>query len=205
MKKKYELPQLPFAYDALEPVISREIMELHHKKHHNAYVNNLNQAIVQWHEAESKGDLVGLTVAQKGIHFNGGGHINHSIFWQNLLPTDQGGGVLKDGTLKQEITHRYQTLEGMIEQFNSSAAALQGSGWVWLFYCNRRKTIGIMPCHNQDALQTLVPSLVPLLGIDVWEHAYYLQYKNARPEYLKNIWKVINWKDVQQRYDHARQ
>ncbi|MCH9704012.1 MAG: superoxide dismutase [Chlamydiae bacterium] len=194
----HELPKLPYSYDALEPVISKEIMELHHKKHHNAYVTNLNKALEAYESAELEEQIA----LQKAIRFNGGGHLNHSIFWTNLAPQNEGGGKPPEGELAEAINGRWGSLESFIEEFNAKAGPLQGSGWCWLAYSKKSRQLLIMTCANQDPLFATT-GLVPLLGIDVWEHAYYLQYKNARPEYLKNIWKVVNWANIAKRYKAA--
>ena len=193
-----ELPALPYEYDALEPVISREIMELHHGKHHQAYVNNFNKALIQAREAGAKQDLQKLIALHPTLRFNGGGHINHSIFWTNLAPKSQGGGTHPKGPLKTAIEAQWGSIENFIEKFNAMTAPLPGSGWGWLGYDPATKQLVITTCQNQDPLS--LKGLTPLLGIDVWEHAYYLVYKNARPAYLKAIWEVVNWANVEQRY-----
>ncbi len=196
--KQQTLPDLGYDYDALEPVISREIMELHHKKHHQAYVNNYNALSEKYAAAEAKGDTAAMIALQAGLKFNGGGHVNHSIFWTNLAPQNQGGGQPPTGPLANAINSQWGSLEGFIEKFNAKTGPIQGSGWGWLGYCPESKRLRIATCSNQDPLSTT--GLTPLLGIDVWEHAYYLQYKNARPEYLKAIWGVVNWANVAQRF-----
>ncbi|CDR32871.1 Fe-Mn family superoxide dismutase [Criblamydia sequanensis] len=202
MAKKYELPKLPYELNALEPVISSQIMDLHYNKHHLAYVNNLNAALEKYEEAQNKGDLDGMISAQGAIKFNGGGHINHSIFWTNLAPISQGGGEPPKGALLEAINKEFGSLDAFIQEFSAQTGAIQGSGWGWLGYNKKRKRLEIAVCPNQDPL--VLQNLIPLLGIDVWEHAYYLQYKNVRPDYLKNIWKIINWKNVEERYAKAQ-
>lgn len=197
-----KLPDLPYAYDALEPTISKEIMELHHKKHHNTYVTKLNEALKSLDDAKKNGDVEKIISLLGAIKFNGGGHINHSIFWTNLAPKSEGGGKLHDGPLATAINETFGSLENMIEKFNAMAAPLQGSGWGWLGYHKGTKSLVLETCQNQDPLST--KGLVPLLGVDVWEHAYYLQYKNVRPDYLKAIWDVVNWKNVEERFLNAQ-
>jgi Fe-Mn family superoxide dismutase len=197
----YTLPDLPYDYNALEPVISAEIMQLHHKKHHQAYVTNLNTALQKYHEAESKNDLATMIATQQAIRFNGGGHINHSIFWTNLAPVGKGGGEMVKGSLQQALQKDFGSLETFIEKFNALTVAIQGSGWGWFGYHKGNGHLVITTCANQDPLST--QGVVPLLGIDVWEHAYYLQYKNVRADYVKNIWKIVNWKNVEERYQKA--
>ena len=195
---KYELPQMPYDFGALEPVISGQIMELHYTKHHQAYVNNLNAALEKYAEAEKKQDVGAMIALQSAIKFNGGGHVNHTIFWTNLAPVGKGGGELPKGELAQAIQARFGSIELLIEKLSAMAVAIQGTGWGWLGFDAAKKELVIASCANQDPLSIL--GCVPLLGIDVWEHAYYLQYKNVRADYVKNIWKVVNWKNVEERF-----
>jgi len=197
----YTLPELPYDFSALEPVISAEIMQLHYLKHHQTYVTNLNTALEKYAEAASKNDVAAMIALQPAIRFNGGGHINHAIFWKNLAPTHKGGGEMDQGEFAKAVQAEFGSVEKFIETFTAQTVAIQGSGWGWLGYQKTTKRLLITTCANQDPLST--QGLIPLLGIDVWEHAYYLQYKNVRAEYLKNIWKVVNWKDVSERYTHA--
>ncbi|KAF3645627.1 Superoxide dismutase [Mn], mitochondrial [Capsicum annuum] len=160
------LPDLPYDYGALEPAISGKIMQLHHQKHHQTYITNYNNALQQLHDA---------------------------INW-NLAPTREGGGETLKGSLGYAINTNFGSLEAVIQRMNVEGAALQGSGWVWLGLDKKLKRLIIKTTANKDSLVIKGPNLVPLLGIDVWEHAYYLQYKNVKPDYRKNIWKVMNWK-----------
>jgi Fe-Mn family superoxide dismutase len=194
------LPDLPYDYSALEPVITAEIMELHHKKHHQTYVNTFNTLAEQLSDAESKSDVAKMIALQGGLKFNGGGHVNHSMFWKNLIPPKD--FVLPGGELAKAIEAEFGSVDNLISKFNPKTAAVQGSGWGWLGYNSETGRLQIATTANQDPLVT--QGLTPLLGIDVWEHAYYLQYKNVRPDYLKNIWKVVNWQDVGQRYEAAK-
>jgi Fe-Mn family superoxide dismutase len=198
MTQPYQLPELPYALDALEPTISAAIMKLHYEGHHKAYVNNLNKALVDLAEAEKKNDLSAIVALQSAIKFNGGGNLNHSIFWTNLAPKNAGGGELQKGPLADAINREFGSLEKFIELFSAKAVAIQGSGWAWLGYNKSMNHLEIATCDNQDPLVT--KGLIPLLGIDVWEHAYYLQYKNVRADYIKAIWGIINWKNVAERY-----
>ena len=202
MTQKFELPPLPYALGALAPVISEEIMNLHYNKHHQTYVTNLNKAVEQYAEAEQKNDLSTLISLQSAIKFNGGGHINHSIFWTNLAPIDQGGGEKPTGALADAIQETFGSFEKFVEVFSAKSVAIQGSGWGWLGFNKALKRLDIVTCENQDPLVT--KGLIPLLGIDVWEHAYYLQYKNVRADYVKEIWKIINWKNVSERFHKAQ-
>ena len=193
----FQLPELPFAYEALEPVISREIMELHHKKHHQSYVNNLNAALEKYHAAEKNGAVDQMIGLQSAIKFNGGGFVNHNLFWENLAPKGEGGEP--DGELLTKIEKHFGSLDKLIEEMSAKSAAVQGSGWGWLAMHPQKKCLCVITCQNQDPVST--QGLIPLLGIDVWEHAYYLQYKNVRPDYVKAIWEVINWKCVKKRFE----
>eukprot|EP00850_Spirogloea_muscicola_P003318 SM000013S26487 [mRNA] locus=s13:618564:620294:- [translate_table: standard] len=176
-------------------------MRLHHQKHHQTYVTNLNKALEQLEAAHGSEDLETEIALQGALKFNGGGHINHTIFWQNLAPPKEGGGELASGKLSSAIDSEFGSLASFKEKFNAAGAALQGSGWVWLGLHPEKKRLLITTTANQDPLS--MQGLTPLLGVDVWEHAFYLQYKNVKPEYLKNIWKVVNWKDVEARYELA--
>lgn len=199
-KNKHTLPDLPYDYNALEPTISAEIMKLHHGKHHAAYVNNLNVAEEKLAEALHKKDISAVIQQEAAIKFNGGGHLNHSIFWRNLTPS---GGGDPDGELLAAIKNSFSDVETMKQKMSNAAVAVQGSGWAWLAFCPESKRLLVRPTANQDPLQATT-GLVPLFGIDVWEHAYYLQYKNVRPDYVKAIWKVVNWKDVAERFSNCQ-
>ncbi|MDR3624404.1 MAG: superoxide dismutase [Chlamydiales bacterium] len=197
----YQIPNLPYEYEALEPVISAEIMRLHHTKHHQAYVNNLNSALEKYAEAEKKQDLSAMIALESAIRFNGGGHINHSIFWTNLAPKSKGGGEAPTGDLMDAIQMEFGTHQNFIDKFSGIATGIQGSGWAWLGYNKSTAQLTVATCTNQDPLST--QGLIPLLGIDVWEHAYYLQYKNVRADYVKAIWSIVNWKNVAERFNQA--
>lgn len=194
------LPDLEYDYGALEPVISGEIMELHHSKHHQTYVNNFNALLEQYAEAEAKQDHEKMIALQPGLRFNGGGHINHSIFWTNLSPPD-GEQRAPSGKLADLIDSEFGSFENFRSQFVAQTAAVQGSGWGWLGYDKSAGRVAFRACANQDPLAAT--GLVPLLGIDVWEHAYYLQYKNVRPDYLNAIWDIVNWSNVEERLGAA--
>lgn len=198
----YELPKLPYALNALEPVISEEIMNLHYNKHHAAYVANLNKALESYAEAEKKQDLAKMIQIDNAIKFNGGGHVNHSIFWTNLAPKSEGGGTPPSGALADAINEEFGSFDKFKEIFNTTTAAIQGSGWGWLGWCPKEKRLKIATCCNQDPLST--KGMIPLLGVDVWEHAYYLDYKNVRPDYLKAIWDIVNWANVAERFEKAK-
>ncbi|MDR2539283.1 MAG: superoxide dismutase [Chlamydiales bacterium] len=201
MSASYILPDLPYDFSALEPYISAEIMKLHHSKHHAKYVAELNVALEKYAEAERNNDLFTMIKLQQAIKFNGGGHLNHSIFWTNLAPAkDKGGkgGEMPEGELLKAIIGQFSSLDLLIKQLSSITIAIQGSGWGWLGYNPAEEKLVITTCDNQDPL--CLKKYIPLLGIDVWEHAYYLDYKNVRAEYVKNIFNVVNWKNVEERF-----
>ncbi|KAI0701098.1 manganese superoxide dismutase [Cytidiella melzeri] len=200
MSGQHTLPDLPYSYDALEPFISRQIMELHHKKHHQTYVNALNAAEQAYAKASTPKERIALQAALK---FNGGGHINHSLFWKNLAPAKSegkgNGGSLQDGPLKQAIEGQWHSLDAFKKEFNTTTAGIQGSGWGWLGLNPSTKRLEIATTANQDPLL----SLVPIIGVDVWEHAFYLQYLNVKVDYLNAIWSVINWEEAENRFKDA--
>jgi Fe-Mn family superoxide dismutase len=198
---KHTLPDLPYDYGALEPVISAEIMKLHHQKHHQTYVNNLNQAEEKLHNALAKNDVSTIISLEPVLRFNGGGHLNHAIFWTNLAPKSKGGEP--SGPLLEAIKRDFGSLENLRNTMSAATVGVQGSGWGWLGYNPTTKRLQVATCPNQDPLEATT-GLIPLFGIDVWEHAYYLQYKNVRPDYVKAIWDVANWKNVAERFTNAQ-
>jgi Fe-Mn family superoxide dismutase len=200
-KTSYQIPTLPYDFNALEPVISAEIMQLHYTKHHAAYVANLNAALEKYHEDEVKHDLAAMIAGSQVIKFNGGGHINHSIFWTILAPMAKGGGGAPKGDLLHMIEKNFGSFDSFKEKLSTSSTAIQGSGWGWLGYNKNLKRLEIATTANQDPLST--QGLTPVMGVDVWEHAYYLQYKNVRADYVKAIWQVFNWKNIEERFSKA--
>ena len=201
VRAKHTLPELPYSYGALEPAISGQIMEVHHAKHHQTYVNGLNNFETQTAEALAKGDVKTAISLQRGLNFNGGGHINHSLFWKNLAPTSQGGGQLDSGELRSAIDRDFGGLEELKSKFNAALAGIQGSGWGWLGYNAQNGRLDIITTANQDPLV----SHTPIIGVDTWEHAFYLQYKNDKATYFKNIWNVINFEEAEKRLVAAKQ
>ncbi|WP_207368169.1 superoxide dismutase SodA [Heyndrickxia coagulans] len=200
----YTLPQLPYAYDALEPYIDKETMNIHHTKHHNTYVTNLNKALEGHDDLASKSveDLISDLNAvpeeiRTAVRNNGGGHANHSLFWTLLSPN--GGGEPK-GALLDVINSKFGSFEKFKEQFAAAAAGRFGSGWAWLVVHNGE--LEIMSTPNQDS--PLSEGKKPVLGLDVWEHAYYLKYQNRRPEYISAFWNVVNWDEVEKLYEAAK-
>jgi len=192
--KKHTLPELGYDYKALEPIISAEIMELHHSKHHQTYITNFNAAEPQLQEALQKNDTSKIIALQGALKFNGGGHINHSIFWKNLSPNKSN----PSSDLTNQLNASFGSFDNFKKEFTAATVAVQGSGWGWLGYNKKTKNVQIATCFNQDPLEATT-GLVPLLGIDVWEHAYYLQYKNVRLNYVEAIFDVVNWEDVSAR------
>ncbi|CAE6441549.1 unnamed protein product [Rhizoctonia solani] len=200
---KVELPELPYAYNALEPYISAEIMTLHHKKHHQTYVNGYNAAtenlsrLVNEPAPSATRQQIAL---QSAIKFNGGGHINHSLFWKNLAPKSGAGGKLKEGPLLDIINRDFGSVDTFKNEFNAASLGIQGSGWGWYVYNTSSKRTEIITTPNQDPV---LPPYVPLFGVDMWEHAFYLQYKNVKPDYLAAIWNVINFEEAEKRLNEG--
>lgn len=172
--------------------------QLHHSKHHQAYVTNYNAAKEQLDEAVAKGDANKIISLQGALRFNGGGHINHSIFWKNLTPEK----TSPSDALQKAIIKDFKSLDNLKAELKVAAVGVQGSGWAWLGLNKKTGNLQVVQCPNQDPLQATT-GLVPLFGIDVWEHAYYLQYKNLRPNYVDAIFDIVNWKDVSERFSSA--
>jgi len=199
VRMKATLPDLSYDYGALEPAISGQIMELHHSKHHQTYVNSYNTAADQYAAAEASNDIASKIALQAAINFHGGGHLNHSLFWENLAPKNSGGGEPPSGELAKAIDTTYGSLEDFKKKFNTALAGIQGSGWAWLVKDSQTGNIVIQTYANQDPV---VGRYQPLLGVDAWEHAYYLQYQNRKAEYFTAIWDVINWKAAEKRFSN---
>ena len=199
MAKKYVLPELPYAYDALEPHISEEIMELHHSKHHQNYVNGANAALEKLEAARKDGSIAAVVTAlSKDLAFNLGGHTNHSLFWENLGPN---GGGKPTGALAAAIDADFGSFEEFQKHFAAAALGLQGSGWAVLAYDKIGERLVIEQMTDQQG--NLSIDLVPLLLLDMWEHAFYLQYKNVKADYVAAVWNVFNWDEVAARYAAA--
>ncbi|KAL3782414.1 hypothetical protein ACHAW5_010304 [Stephanodiscus triporus] len=196
------LPDLPYDYSALSPAISAETMELHHSKHHNAYVTNLNVALEKLDAAVSIGDVSSIVSLQGALRFNGGGHLNHSLFWENLCAVGR-SSFPTSGPLKDAVDSRFGDFESMKREVSAMCVGVQGSGWGWLGYDAKTGRVEAATCPNQDPLKATT-GLVPLLGIDVWEHAYYVDYRNVRPNYVNAIWDVIDWGKVEERLAAAK-
>lgn len=197
------LKHLPYEIGDLEPVVSGKLMDYHYGKHHRTYVNNLNKLIEQAMEASLTNDVRKQIDIQYALKFNGGGHLNHELFWDSLCAPKDSSRPEAGSRLEQYISHTWGDIDSFIARFNHLSTAVQGSGWGWLCYHKKTNRLKFKATPNQDQLSDVSPYLVPLLGIDVWEHAYYLDYRNARPTYLQEMWKVINWQVVAQRLDAA--
>jgi Fe-Mn family superoxide dismutase len=199
----FELPSLPYALDALAPHIDARTMEIHHGKHHNAYVTNLNAAIAGTDlEGKSLEELMKVAGSNAAVRNNGGGHWNHSLFWEILSPT---GGGLPTGELAAAIDAKFGSFDAFKETFNKAGATRFGSGWAWLCV-DSKKELCVCSSPNQDNPLMDVSDCpgTPILGLDVWEHAYYLNYQNRRPDYIAAFWNLVNWEEVSKRYAAAK-
>ncbi len=190
----HELPALPYAYDALEPYIDATTMELHHSRHHAAYVNGLNAAEKAMAEARASGDFALMQHWTKRAAFNGGGHFLHSMFWKVMAPPGDGGGGEPSGELRKQLERDFGSVEAFKKQFGAAATQVEGSGWGLLHYRPEDDRLIVLQAENQHKLTAW--NAFPVLGIDVWEHAYYLQYQNRRADYVQAWWNVVNWEQV---------
>lgn len=199
MPTPYTLPELPYDYSALAPHISGKIMELHHSKHHQAYVTGANTALEQLGAARESGDFAAVNKLEKDLAFNLGGHINHSVFWENLSPD---GGGDPEGELDAALADAFGSIDAFRAHFTATALGVQGSGWAVLAWDG----VGARPVIFQlfDQQGNVPLGVTPLLQLDVWEHAYYLDYLNVRADYVKAFWELVNWPDVQRRFTAAQ-
>ncbi|SFU08491.1 superoxide dismutase, Fe-Mn family [Algoriphagus locisalis] len=198
----FELPALPYATTALEPHIDAKTMEIHHGKHHNGYVTNLNNAIAGTElESKSLEELLQVAGSNTAVRNNGGGHYNHSLFWKIMSPT---GGGAPTGDLANAINAKFSNFDSFKEVFNKAAATRFGSGWAWLIL-TAAGTLEVVSTANQDNPLMDVAEIkgTPIIGLDVWEHAYYLNYQNLRPSYIAAFWNVINWDQANANYAEA--
>ena len=203
LEKTFELPELPYPYDALEPHIDRMTMEIHHGKHHRGYVDNLNKALQDLENvpASLEGILSKVSKYPVAVRNNAGGHYNHSMFWK--LMKFNGGGE-PQGKLAEAINDTFGSLDDFKTKFNEAALKHFGSGWAWLVVQNDRLDIGTTPNQDNPLMDLSEFKGTPILGIDVWEHAYYLKHQNKRVEYINDWWKVLNWKEVEKNYESAK-
>ena len=205
--KKYELPPLPYNYDALEPHIDARTMEIHHTKHHQTYTDKLNAALEKCPPEVQEKDIVEILSnldqvpadQKSAINFNGGGFDNHRIFWNNMKPN--GGGEPR-GSIADAINTSFGSFSDFKEKFSSTTILIQGSGWGWLAYNPSTNKVEYKAMPNQTSPRT--EGLIPLLGCDVWEHSYYLKYQNRRPDYVSAWWNVVNWEDVTNRFENIK-
>jgi Fe-Mn family superoxide dismutase len=192
---EYSLPDLPYDYGALEPHIAGEIMQLHHSKHHQTYVNGLNDALDKLAATREKGDFGAIVGLEKTLAFNLGGHVNHSIFWQNLSPD---GGGKPESELAAAIDDHFGSFDAFRAHFTATATTIQGSGWAILGWDTLGSRLLVHQLYDQQA--NLPAGQVPLVMLDMWEHAFYLQYRNVKPDYVKAWWNVVNWADAGDRF-----
>ena len=196
---EYTLPDLPYDYAALEPHISGAIMELHHSKHHATYVKGANSALEQLAEAREREALGTVTMLEKNLAFNLGGHVNHSVFWPNMSPE---GGDKPDGELAAALDEHFGSFDGFRRHFTASALGVQGSGWSILAWEPLGQRLVLEQVYDHQTNMTA--GMVPLLLLDMWEHAFYLQYRNVKPDYVEAWWNVVNWADAARRFEHAQ-
>ncbi|MDF1808622.1 MAG: superoxide dismutase [Phycisphaerales bacterium] len=201
--KKYTLPPLPYAYDSLKAVIDEETMRIHHNKHHAGYVRGLNSALnklraIRWDESDA--DLIQHW--QRQLSFHMGGHINHTLFWKGMLSEFDGGGGQPKGNLLAVINRDFGSFGKFTKQFKLAATKVEGSGWGWLVYEPMSNRLMISQMQNQQDM--LFAGAIPLLGVDVWEHAYYLKYQNRRADYVEGFMRIINWEEISRRFESAR-
>ena len=194
------LPPLSYSLNALEPILIGEVLEIHHGKHHKAYVDGYNKFGEELANALHKGDHFTAQKIIPKVNFHSGGHNAHTLYWENLAPMANGGGVLlgSDSPLTKGLNVSFGSTQKFIEEFNKKCGDIQGSGWCWLTINPLTKSLEIKSTEKHDSVT--VEGWEPLLTVDVWEHAYYLQYKNLKADYFKSIWKVINWRKVEERF-----
>ena len=203
---EHKLPKMPYAYDALEPHIDAETMEIHHTKHHQAYTNGLNDAWEGMSEENQDQGVIKILAdldqvkpeIRQAINFHGGGYVNHEMFWKSMAP---GAGGKPDGDVAKAIEKSFGSFDKFKEEFSNKTATIQGSGWGWLVYTPKSKNVEYKAMENQD--NPVIEQYVPLLGLDVWEHAYYIKYQNKRPDYIAAWWNVVDWEEINSRLSRA--
>ncbi len=196
---EHKLPELPYAYDALEPHIDAKTMELHHSKHHAAYVKGLNEAEAALAKARAANDFASVQALSKKAAFNGGGHFLHSLFWKVMAPAGKGGGGEPTGDLAARIARDFGSFAAFKAHFSAAAAGVEGGGWALLHYRPEDDRLIVLQAENQHKLSPF--GSTPILGLDVWEHAYYLKHQNKRADYVEAWWNVVNWTQVQANLD----
>jgi len=197
---EYELPPLPYAPDALEPYIDAQTMTIHHDKHHAGYVKGLNRALANLLQIRAgNADAALIAHWTNQLSFHGSGHVNHTLFWQGMAPPNKGGGGMPSGKLAAQIERDFGSFEQFLAQFKAAAASVEGSGWGWLVWEPIARQLLVLQMENQQKL--MMTGVVPILGIDVWEHAYYLRYQNRRAAYVDAFVNLINWPWAQRRFE----
>ena len=198
----YTLPDLAYDYSALEPFVAAEIMQLHHDKHHQAYVAGANTALEQLAEARDSGNLANVNKLEKDLAFNLGGHVNHSIFWTNLAPESDGGGGKPEGELAAAIDDNFGGFDKFQAHFTAAATGIQGSGWAVLSWDTIGEQLIIQQLFDQQS--NTAQGTIPVFQLDMWEHAFYLDYLNVKADYVKAVWNIANWANVAERFSTAR-
>ena len=201
MSDEYKLPDLPYAYNALEPYIDEATMRLHHGKHHAAYVAGLNAALKKLEDARAKGDFSAIQALSKAVAFHGSGHAMHALFWQVMCPSSQSKAPTS-GALYDALTRDFGYMDAFRKHFSEAAKTVEGSGWAVLAYEPIGKRLLVLQAENHQKLT--VQGSVPLLVLDVWEHAYYVKYQNRRAEYVDNFWNIVNWTEVEKKFLAAK-
>jgi Fe-Mn family superoxide dismutase len=196
--KLYSLPKLPYGYKDLEPHISEEQLQIHHEKHHQAYVTGANTILEKLDKARKEGTDLDMKATLKELSFNIGGHLLHSLFWPNMAPAGKGGGT-PGGVLGDAINKEFGGFERFKKEFTLAATSVEGSGWAALSFCNQTKRLIIMQIEKHNV--NIYPTYAILLDLDVWEHAYYLDYKNLRPKFVEAFWNIVNWDEVNKRFE----
>lgn len=195
--EEYTLPSLPYAYNALEPYIDEQTLRIHHDRHHQGYVNGLNQALKALEDARTRGDYANIQALEKGLAFHGSGHILHSFFWENMCPPSESKEPMS-GPFLEQVKRDFGSLDNLKAQLGAATKVVEASGWGVLAWEPVGKRLVVLQAENHQKLA--IWGVTPLLVIDVWEHAYYLKYQNRRAEFVDNFWKITNWKKVEERF-----
>ncbi len=196
--KMYELPDLPYRYAALDPVIDEKTLTIHHTKHHAGYTRGLNKVLAQMRKTAEAGDFSNISQLTRLLAFHGAGYVNHTQFWHNMAPSDKGGGGAPSGKLAAKINADFGSLKAFRDCFATASKKVMGSGWGLLGYHPELKRLLVLSVGNHE--NALLPGIVPLLILDVWEHAYYIKYQNRRSDFVDAWWNIVNWKDVEKRF-----
>lgn len=197
---RHTLPELSYSYDALEPIIDEQTMKLHHGKHHQGYVNGLNAAEAKLAEAREKNDFGLVKHYERELAFHGAGHFNHCLFWKNMIPAKDAKPV--SGVLKEQIEKDFGSFEAFQKHFSAAAGAVEGSGWGMLVWESLGEHLLVVGVENHQ--KNFLPTTIPLLVLDVWEHAYYLSYQNRRAEYVEKWWSIVDWENVAENFEKAK-